>query len=157
MQCTAQLVECLKVTSSIDGFPLWQKPDQYGSFSILKIHFLWPYGTRALFSIPPHHHQQCCMVLFYAVVFLQDQSGETIFATCHDAATKVTALKNILFQQLWRNIFLLKFILYQQAMNLARTYLPVTQTLHLFPNCVVPYSDLCCHFFFPLSCTHSLW
>jgi hypothetical protein len=32
-------------------------------------------------------------------------------------------------------------------MNPARTKLPVTQTLHHFLKCVVPYSDLCCHFF----------
>jgi hypothetical protein len=29
-------LECVKVMNSIDGFPLWQKLNQYASFSILK-------------------------------------------------------------------------------------------------------------------------
>jgi hypothetical protein len=36
VQCTVQLVECLKGTGNIGGFLLWQKLDQYASFSIPK-------------------------------------------------------------------------------------------------------------------------
>jgi hypothetical protein len=99
--CTTKLLQHLKVTSSNDGFPLWQKPDQYGSFSTLKIQFLWLYGTKELFSIPPHQLQQCCMVLFYALLFFcKIKVMKPSFATCHDTVTKVATFKNTLFQQL---------------------------------------------------------
>lgn len=51
--CTTKLLQHLKVTSSNDGFPLWQKSDQCGSFSILKIQFLWPMGQGHYFQSLP--------------------------------------------------------------------------------------------------------
>jgi hypothetical protein len=83
--CTTKLLQHLKVTSSNDGSPLWQKP----YFCIMKIQFLWPHGTRALFSISPHRQQQCCIVLFYALLsFCKIKVMTPSFATCHDAVTK---------------------------------------------------------------------
>jgi hypothetical protein len=102
---------------------------------------LWDKGIILNPSPPPP--AMLYGVILCSIVFLQAQSDETIFCHLSWCSDKVTAFKNILFQQLWRNVFLMKFILHQQAINLAKTNLPVTQTLHHFLNCVVPYSDLC--------------
>ena len=62
------------------------------------------------------------------------------FVSYHDAVKKVVALDSIPFKQLWWN-FLLKFVhlCLQQVTHQA-------QTLHLFPDCTVPYFNPRCHF-----------
>ena len=102
MKCTITLQKCLKVTSSIRGFPLCQKLYQYASFSIPKdgSHGLsvWGQCFHILFL------GRCCAMLFHTLLFcFWIKVMEIAFLACYDAAKKVVVFNSILFQQLQWN------------------------------------------------------
>jgi hypothetical protein len=68
-----------------------------------------------------------CDVIICSVVFFQMKVGKLSFISCHYAVKKVIAFNSIGFRQLWRNIFLLKFMfLCQQLRNPSGTKFPAS-------------------------------
>lgn len=62
--------------------------------------------------------------------------------TCHVALNKLNIFKGTKFQQLWGNIFTMKFVLLHHQPRK-----PVSQTFyHLLDGKMSPYSNPCCHF-----------
>ena len=103
MQCTMKLLKCLKVTSSIHGFPLHQKCYQYASFSIPKMVFmvLLSDGTVLIFFFLGR-----CVMPFHALLFcFCIKVMRPAFVTCYNAVKKVVTFDSILLQQLRWNVF----------------------------------------------------
>jgi hypothetical protein len=135
MKCTITFQKCLKVTSSIRGFPLCQKLYQYASFSIPKdgSHGLsvWGQCFHILFL------GRCCAMLFHTLLFcFWIKVMEIAFLACYDAAKKVVVFNSILFQQLQWN----------KLSGIPTFY-------HLMKHTVF-HSSICC--FFPVMCCLSL-
>jgi hypothetical protein len=85
MKCTMKVQKCLKVTSSIHGFPLWQKLSLC-IFQHPKRWFSWTYCLRALFSYFFPWEMLCDAIPPSVVLFL-DQSDGTSFPYllwCHE-------------------------------------------------------------------------
>lgn len=92
MQYTAQLVECLKVTSSIDGFPLWQKFDKYASCSIPEDSSQHLTGCRHCLGLL--FLGWWCVMPFHALLLCLDHSdGTSIYqpSTCCKESLPLTA------------------------------------------------------------------
>lgn len=98
-----------------------------------------------------------CDVVPCSVILFPDESEETIFHQLSLCCEKVIAFNSIGFQQLWRNIFLLKFMLpCQKSRKHSGPKFPASVTFHNLLDRTVPYFNLCCHF---LTATNrfSLW
>lgn len=108
--------------------------------------FPWPYGLRALLSAP--FSLAVFVMPFHAVSFcFWIKLMKPLFTTLYDSVKKVIAFNSIPFQQLWGNIFVLKFVLLcQQVRNPAATNFLVPQTFRHVLDHMVLFSNLCFHF-----------
>lgn len=141
-QCTAQLVECLKVKSCIDGFRLWQNLTSMHPVAFQKT---VPILHAAGIVLASFSWVMLCDAITCSVILFLDHSDGTSFyhpSTC----CRVITFNSILFQQLWGNILHLSLCSFFSRRGTQCAHAFWYQTCSYLLDNMLSYSNLCCHF-----------
>lgn len=129
IQCTKKFLEHLKVMWSNEFPPLWQKSEHFASFRIPNdsSHVCTGWGHCFYLSF-----LGWCVMPFHSPLFyFWKKVIKPTLVTCHVVLNKLNIFNSTPFQQLWGNIFTMKFaLLHHQVRNSGGMNFPISQTFH---------------------------